>query len=224
MKPHQHYLIYAALAVVISLGIGASFALTPPATGIAWQRVLPKPPVSGSEIDRADATQVRDLQRLINTPRWTQAKSDVSYDMFTVFGPIVGLDFTAVQQPQIAALLTYASRYTNRASNEAKAVYARARPHAAMSDVKTCQAPAPINSSFPSGHAAWGVVAANIVARLYPASSPAILARGLDYGQSRVVCGVHYPSDIVAGRIMAVAILARLDHDPEFLRLMAAAK
>jgi acid phosphatase (class A) len=62
------------------------------------------------------------------------------------------------------------------------------------------------------------------MARVEPTHTQALLARGLDYGTSRVVCGVHYPSDVVAGRLVGDAILARLDNDPRYQELMSAAK
>ena len=44
------------------------------------------------------------------------------------------------------------------------------------------------------------------------------------FGDSRVVCGFHYPSDVVAGRLAAAALLARLHADPAFLKDLAAAR
>jgi hypothetical protein len=45
-----------------------------------------------------------------------------------------------------------------------------------------------------------------------------LLARGQEYGESRVVCGVHYPSDIVGGQLVATAVVARLHAEAEFNR------
>ena len=44
----------------------------------------------------------------------------------------------------------------------------------------------------------------------------AILARGRAFGESRVVCNVHWHSDVVAGRFMGAATVARLHADPGF--------
>ena len=224
MTLHKRHFVFAGFAAVISLAIGATFALAPPSTGIVWRDVLPEPPISGGAIDRADQADVMRLQRLVNTPRWQQAKRDVSYDIFVAFSSVLGADFTASQRPQVAALLDYSGRYVHRASNEAKAIHPRPRPYRTLANLQVCQSPSPINSSYPSGHAAWGVVAARILAQLYPSQTKQILARGLDYGQSRVVCAVHYPSDVSAGQMMADAMLAQLENDDAYLRLLAAAK
>ena len=38
------------------------------------------------------------------------------------------------------------------------------------------------------------------------------------------MCGVHYPSDVEAGRTVAAAAIARLHADPDFQREFAAAR
>ena len=58
--------------------------------------------------------------------------------------------------------------------------------------------------SFPSGHAAAAFVFAGLVAFFYPFF--AMLAYGLAImvGASRVLLGVHYPSDIAAGAVLGM--------------------
>jgi acid phosphatase (class A) len=63
-----------------------------------------------------------------------------------------------------------------------------------------------------------------ILAEISPDRQDAILARGLDYGFSRVICGVHWVSDIEVGRYIASAVNARLHGDPEFMELLTKAK
>ena len=51
----------------------------------------------------------------------------------------------------------------------------------------------------------------------------ALTAWGLSFGDSRVICRFHYPSDVTAGRLAASALWARLLADPAFKTdLMAA--
>lgn len=79
--------------------------------------------------------------------------------------------------------------------------------------------------SFPSNHAADGVAAAVavlIAARLAPGPAAAVLLAGLCVGASRVVVGVHYPSDVavgwlvgaVCGTLAAFAALAMVKRAP----------
>jgi acid phosphatase (class A) len=78
--------------------------------------------------------------------------------------------------------------------------------------------------SYPSGHAILGWLWGSILAETAPEFADALLARGIAFGDSRVVCGFHYPSDIVAGRLAAAALLARLHADRRFLADLAQAK
>jgi acid phosphatase (class A) len=80
------------------------------------------------------------------------------------------------------------------------------------------------SASYPSGHATFGWGQALVLAAMVPEKADAILARGRAYGDSRVVCGVHYPSDIAAGRMTAAAVLARLESDAAYHRDFLLAK
>jgi acid phosphatase (class A) len=45
-----------------------------------------------------------------------------------------------------------------------------------------------------------------------------ILARGMDYGDSRVICGAHWQSDIAAGRVLARSVFEALKKNASFNR------
>ncbi len=55
-----------------------------------------------------------------------------------------------------------------------------------------------------------------ILVRVVPDRAPALMARAAEYAESRLVCGVHFPSDIYAGQTVAAAVVSRLDASPEF--------
>ena len=80
------------------------------------------------------------------------------------------------------------------------------------------------DSSFPSSHAAlgWGLALAMI--ELTPDSMNAVLQRGFDYGQSRVIAGYHWYSDVQAARIVASYTLIRMQAEPKFQDLLAKAR
>src|SRR5205814_9113669 len=66
--------------------------------------------------------------------------------------------------------------------------------------------PDPKVRSYPSGHATRGTVWAELLAETYPAQREALLARGRQIGFDRIIAGVHYPSDIYAGRCVGHAV------------------
>ena len=55
-----------------------------------------------------------------------------------------------------------------------------------------------------------------ILARVAPERSEALMARAEEYEESRLVCGMHFPSDVEAGHEVAVAVVAHLDASSEF--------
>ena len=60
--------------------------------------------------------------------------------------------------------------------------------------------------------------------QLTPDSMDAILQRGFDYGYSRVIAGYHWASDVQAARLLASYTFVRMQREPEFQTLAAAAR
>ncbi len=70
--------------------------------------------------------------------------------------------------------------------------------------------------SYPSGHAMNGYVVGLVLSEVFPDRRQAILARGARYGDNRVACGVHHPSDVEEGRLLGIAYFNKLSTDPTF--------
>ena len=86
-----------------------------------------------------------------------------------------------------------------------KSLVRRARPAAELTPlIRRLQRP-PTSSSFPSGHTASAAAFATGVALEHPRLALPITALAVGVGLSRVVTGVHYPSDVVAGAAIGVA-------------------
>jgi len=80
------------------------------------------------------------------------------------------------------------------------------------------------DGSYPSGHTAIGWAWALLLCEISPEQSNAILRRGWEFGQSRIICNVHWQSDVNQGRIMGAATVARLHADPVFLADLESSK
>lgn len=184
---------------------------------------LPPPPEDGSLRAQNDLAVYRATRTMKGQARWAQATADaeiVTPSAPEVFSEALGARFDPSRTPTLALLLgrTHADLEMIQAS--AKARYARPRPFVSEpADICVEAAPWLTESgSYPSGHAAMGWAWALILAELAPDRAEAILTRGLAYGDSRTICGVHYVSDVEAGRLVGAALVARLLADPAFRR------
>ena len=63
-----------------------------------------------------------------------------------------------------------------------------------------------------------------VLASLIPEKSQAILARASEYAEHRLVCGVHFRSDIVAGQQFGTVLALRLMQNPQFQTQMNLAR
>jgi acid phosphatase (class A) len=113
------------------------------------------------------------------------------------------------------------------ATGAAKEAYKHARPFM-LDSQPTCRPEDEnalrANGSYPSGHTSIGWAWALVLAEASPDQGRAILARGRAFGESRMVCNVHWASDVIEGRFMGAATVARLHAEPAFLADLAAAK
>jgi acid phosphatase (class A) len=80
------------------------------------------------------------------------------------------------------------------------------------------------NASYPSGHAMTGFAWGLILSELAPRKAGELMEAGAAIGDSRVICGVHYQSDVEAGRQLGAAMVARLHAEPAFEKDLAAAR
>ena len=70
--------------------------------------------------------------------------------------------------------------------------------------------------SYPSGHAAGAYFLAEIMSRKYPKYRNKLFDYAHEVSENRMKAGVHYPSDIMAGKILAKKLLA-FYKDPKHL-------
>ena len=132
-----------------------------------------------------------------------------------LFDDVLGSWFTAQNVPCTATLLDNIGRDTMEVCEAAKKLWSRPRPP--LQDRRIHPSVGlPTSSSYPSGHGAYGMVVATVLAELAPDLKEQLMQRGKQIGDDRILGGVHFPSDVDAGRALAPVILARLYANPEF--------
>jgi undecaprenyl-diphosphatase len=85
-----------------------------------------------------------------------------------------------------------------------KSLTARDRPHDKVPGARQLNR-APRTTSFPSGHAASAAAFATGVALEKPSLAAPVIIAAAAVGASRVVTGMHYPSDVLAGFTIGAA-------------------
>lgn len=182
---------------------------------------LPPPPAPNSPRGVADIAIFHATRALEGSPRWALATSDDRIDrksLLSNFGCAMGIDLGARDTPAITRVLQRANADLFPVVGKAKDRYQRPRPFVAEQG-PVCIVPSEDfakSGSYPSGHAAGSWLYALVLAEIDPANATAIIARGRAFGESRVVCGVHYDSDIEGGRLTASALVAELHGMAEF--------
>jgi acid phosphatase (class A) len=63
-----------------------------------------------------------------------------------------------------------------------------------------------------------------MLANMVPEKRAELFARSAEFSSNRIVLGVHYPTDIEAGRIAATAMAAVFMQNPAFTSEMEAAR
>ena len=192
--------------------------------------LLPPPPAPGSAQQAADLDTYRSTRALRDTPRWALAAKDADLHFpaaATTFECALRMPISAQATPHLNMLLRRTLVDAALATYAAKDKYQRQRPFVANggpSCTPAEQAALAKDGSYPSGHTAIGWAWALVLTQAAPRHSDALLQRGVAFGESRVICGVHWQSDVEAGRTIGAATVARLQSDATFNAQLALAR
>jgi acid phosphatase (class A) len=191
--------------------------------------IEPKP-VPGSSIALLDDAVSKANLALRGSKRWDLASMDADLSFPNVAGTYscsAGIPITETDTPHLYILLRRSMTDAGLATYAAKNTYKRTRPFM-ENNQPTCapdqEASLRTDGSYPSGHTAIGWAWALILTEVAPAQANAVLARGRAFGDSRLVCNVHWQSDVTEGRVVGASAVARLHADPSFEADLEAAK
>jgi acid phosphatase (class A) len=192
--------------------------------------LLPPPPAQGSAAMRRDEEAREAAAKLRGTPRWDRATSDAVLGFPQApdtFSCAMGMPLGPETTPKLYRLMGKMLIDVGLSTYGAKNRYRRTRPFV-VHEGPTCapgdEATLRKDGSYPSGHSAAGWSWGLALAEVNPERADAILQRARDFGESRIVCNVHWRSDVDAGRVIAAATVARLHADPAFRADLDAAR
>ena len=192
---------------------------------------LPPPPDSGSAAFAYDQSQYRwGKEQRLDSARLAIAVRDADWNINCIcreFSEPFGMTISKEATPAIYWMLYVGLISTDMVGKLPKDFYHRTRPYVYYNEPTIYpqdEEELRNNGSYPSGHTIEGWSAALLLTELNPDRADTILARGYMYGQSRVIAGYHWQSDVDAGRLAASAAVARLHADKRFQRLMKKAR
>ncbi|WP_428565328.1 MAG: acid phosphatase [Solidesulfovibrio sp. DCME] len=195
------------------------FALGRP---VAVTHLLPPPPLPGSPEERAELGELLALQQARTPEMVEQVRADAERSAFR-FADVLGPGFVAEKLPRATPFFEALKQAAQAMDGDGKQYWNRARPAAVDPAIKPC-IKTPDSPAYPSGHATYGTLVSIVLANMVPERQRELYARGQAYGFAREVAGVHFPSDVAAGRIVGTLIAAVLLEDPSFMAAFAEAK
>lgn len=143
------------------------------------------------------------------------------------FSCAMGIDISEAQTPRLYQLMQKVLTDAGLSTYGVKNTYNRIRPFVVHNE-GTCfpeqESLLRTDGSYPSGHTAAGWAWALVLAEINPDRANKLFKRGLEFGQSRVICNAHWQSDVDAGRTMGAATVAVLQNYAEFRADMNAAR
>jgi acid phosphatase (class A) len=188
--------------------------------------VLPNPPANDSSEGKAELDEVHRLQNAREAAQITHAKADDAEEDIFIFKDVLGDKFTPTALPLTALLSAHVHNDEGVIVGPAKKYFHRLRPFNFDTTVKPiCKTNNDVTDyGYPSGHSTTGYLEALTLAMIIPEKRNAILARADDYARSRVVCGVHYQTDVEASKSVAYAMIGIMLNNPQFKQELEAAR
>ncbi|MGC4028493.1 MAG: phosphatase PAP2 family protein [Steroidobacteraceae bacterium] len=220
-------LLFAAL-----LAFGVSTAATAgarpylDADAVDLLHILPPPPADDSAQTLAELGEILSIQ-VARTPAMTErARADIEESIWR-FADVLGERFNARSLPHLAALSERLISTEDAVVNPAKKGFNRPRPYLLnklVEPVRAAGGSLSASGAWPSGHTTLGTLMGIVLSNMVPEKKAELMRRAWEYGNNRIVAGMHYRSDVEMGRIAGSVIAAALMAQPEFQSEFAVAQ
>jgi len=174
---------------------------------------LPPPPAVGSVEQQAEMDEVRAVYHAASEADKQAAYAEKKFTVFN-FTPAAGAFFTEDNLPKTAAFFAKVESDAAAVTDAGKDHFQRPRPF--VTDPTLQNGKLENSFSYPSGHSTETMVLGLVLADLMPDQQEAILAHARLMGWHRIQIARHYPTDIYAGRVLAVAIVKEFKKSPKF--------
>jgi acid phosphatase (class A) len=185
-------------------------------------KLLPSPPKHLSDEEKKEILEILKYQRTRSSAMILSAVADQDISVFC-FTAVIGDQFNEKKLPLTAAFFQRIIDNEKCLILPVKEFWKRERPFAIDERIIPCIR-IPRNLSYPSEHAVAGHLMAIVLARMIPENEEAIIRRGQEFAENRIIGGVHFRSDIEAGKQAAGFIAAELFKNDVFIKDFLRAK
>ena len=222
----QSLRVAGALLVAVFATSGAQAAESTPLPAERTQDtlLLASPPVAASSTTARELAELHQIEAARTQEQVRRARADDKDESMFLYRDVIGPAFTAQALPLTAVLSALVGDTESANTAPLKRAFARVRPYNADTSLRPVCKTKIKDDSYPSGHATAGYLQALTLIELMPEKRDAILLRAQQYANNRLVCGVHYRSDIEAGKVLAHAVHATLQQQPQYQSALAAAR
>ena len=173
------------------------------------------PPAAGSTAQKADIAAVLDLQQKRTDADCARAiaTDNAGYDFF--WGD--KKPFPTPMPDEVKKFFKRLDYDAGESVSVMKNKFGRPRPFIAYKEARPCIKKT-FGYSYPSGHAFYSRFFADVMGDIIPSRKDEFIKRADGIAADRVLGGVHYPTDVAAGKVFGDDFHAQLLKSPAYLR------
>lgn len=231
----KKFFLLAAASLLAVVDVNAQFEGATPYKELSQLpnllQIMPAPPSFESAEFANDVVRYGwGKQQRLDPERLDMAVADAEWfdhtKVYLRWKDAFGLEITPTETPEIWKLLETSLATTDPMNHETKDFYLRQRPFERFGDDMPTDEEEKVRGrgSYLSGHCMCGWVISLVLAQVAPERANQLFIRGLEYGDSRVIVGAHWQSDIDASYTAGSIGFCALQGCEEFVAQMKKAQ
>jgi len=185
--------------------------------------LLIPPPTEGTVVAHKDVQAVIAAQKHISESD-RAALVNEQHMRLELMTDVMGAHFTREQYPKTFALLDHVLSDAAAITEKDKFFWHIRRPYLVDHRVKLLVDPIDASPAYPSGHTSESRVIAEVLGLLYPDHLTDLRTHANVIAWHRVEAGVHYPTDLEGGRMLAMLMTGAFLQSDDFQNDLAAAR
>lgn len=174
------------------------------------------PPAANSPDTRKELDELLAIQATRTEADVEAARTDRKTRMERFYGALGVDEADAPSLPKLRRLAQRVEDDVRIHVRVAKKAFRRLRPYMVESRLEPCIGDVQDDLSYPSGHAAFAWAMVGMLKLMVPEKADILERRGEEFARQRMVCGVHFRSDLAAGKYMAEAMIEEMMRLPGF--------